>query len=109
MSEKLKEVQSTIQTLMKDHSKLFGPFLMFVRKAEEPGVVETKTKRLISVALAVALKCEWCIANHTKNALDAGVSRDELMEACALAISMAGAPALMHSKIVLQTIEDYTT
>jgi AhpD family alkylhydroperoxidase len=109
LSEKLKDVQMTIQALMKDHSNLFGPFLAFVRRAEEPGVVDIKAKRLISVALAVALKCEWCIANHTKNALDAGVSRDELMEACALAISMAGAPALMHSKIVLQTIEDLTT
>jgi AhpD family alkylhydroperoxidase len=50
------------------------------------------------VALAVALKCEWCIANHIKYALDAGVSRDELMEACALAITMAGAPALMRAR-----------
>jgi AhpD family alkylhydroperoxidase len=78
-----------------------------VRRSEEPDVVDTKAKRLISVAWAVALKCVWCIANHTRTALEVGVTRDELMEACALAITLAGAPALVHSEIVLQTIDDF--
>jgi AhpD family alkylhydroperoxidase len=106
--DRLNEVQGIIQRLRKDYPDLVGPFLMYIRKVEEKGAIEIKTKKLIAVSLAVALKCEWCIAYHTKTALDAGASVDELVEACAVAILMAGAPAMMATKLVLDAIQDFT-
>ncbi|MCK5628054.1 carboxymuconolactone decarboxylase family protein [Candidatus Bathyarchaeota archaeon] len=108
MKERLSEVQEIIRKLSEENPNLLGPFLVFNRKATENGAIDIKTKRLITVALAVARQCEWCIAHHTKRALEAGVTKAELVEACALAILMAGAPAMMHTQLVLKTIDELT-
>ena len=74
--EKLNEVNALVERLGKEYPNLAGPFMVFLRRVEEKGALDTKTKELISVALAVALHCEWCIAFHTKKALDAGATMD---------------------------------
>ena len=74
--EKLNEVYALVERLGKEYPNLAGPFMVFLRRVEEKGALDTKTKELISVALAVALHREWCIAFHTKNALDAGATMD---------------------------------
>lgn len=108
MKERLDEVQALVERMGKEYPQLAGPFMVFLRRVEEKGALDTKTKELISVALAVALHCEWCIAFHTKNALDAGATKDELVEACMVATLMAGGPAMMYSQRVLQAIEEFT-
>ena len=103
-----KKVQSLVEKISEQYPKLAGPFMVFLRRVEEEGVLSTKTKELISVALAVACRCKWCIAFHTKNALDAGATEDEIMEACFVATLMAGGPALMHTQLVLEAIDEFT-
>ena len=104
----LKEVESLVETMGKTYPKLAGPFMVFLRRVEEKGALDTKTKELISVALSVALKCKWCIAFHTKGALDAGATKDELIEACYVATLMAGGPAFMYSRLVMNGVEEFT-
>ncbi|RLE79390.1 MAG: carboxymuconolactone decarboxylase family protein [Thermoprotei archaeon] len=108
MEATLKEVQELVEMMSEQYPKLAGPFMVFLRRVEEGGALDTKTKELISVALAVACRCKWCIAFHTKNALDAGATKDEIMEACFVATLMAGGPALMYSHLVLKAIEEFT-
>jgi AhpD family alkylhydroperoxidase len=108
METTLKEVQSLVEKISEQYPKLAGPFMVFLRRVEEEGVLSTKTKELISVALAVACRCKWCIAFHTKNALDAGATKDEIMEACFVATLMAGGPALMYAQLVLEAIDEFT-
>jgi len=108
METTLKEVQNLVEKISEQYPKLAGPFMVFLRRVEEEGVLSTKTKELISVALAVACRCKWCIAFHTKNALDAGATKDEIMEACFVATLMAGGPALMYAQLVLEAIDEFT-
>jgi len=108
MEATLKEVHDIVGKMGEEYPKLAGPFMVFLRRVEEQGVLDTKTKELISVALSVACKCKWCIAFHTKNALDAGATKDEIIEACYVAILMAGGPAFMYTRLVLDAIEEFT-
>jgi len=108
MEATLKEVQDIVEKMGEQYPKLAGPFMVFLRRVEEQGVLDTKTKELISIALSVACKCKWCIAFHTKNALDAGATKDEIIEACYVAILMAGGPAFMYTRLVLEAIEEFT-
>ena len=103
MEATLKEVHDIVGKMGEEYPKLAGPFMVFLRRVED-----TKTKELISVALSVACKCKWCIAFHTKNALDAGATKDEIIEACYVAILMAGGPAFMYTRLVLEAIEEFT-
>ena len=108
METTLKEVHDIVGKMGEEYPKLAGPFMVFLRRVEEQGVLDTKTKELISIALSVACKCKWCIAFHTKNALDAGATKDEIVEACYVAILMAGGPAFMYTRLVLEAIDEFT-
>ena len=108
METTLKEVHDIVGKMGEEYPKLAGPFMVFLRRVEEQGALDTKTKELISIALSVACKCKWCIAFHTKNALDAGATKDEIVEACYVAILMAGGPAFMYTRLVLEAIDEFT-
>ncbi len=65
-----------------------GADLAFKRLASEimkDGVLTSKEKAIIALACAVAVKCKQCVKVHKERAMNAGASRDELLEAAAVA------------------------
>ncbi len=104
---KVKEIEELLNSLMKDHKAEVGAFMHFLKETIQEKSLSTKTKELISTALSVATGCEWCIALHVKNALDAGATKDEIIEACFVAVLMAGGPALMHLIPVMDAIKTF--
>jgi len=107
MNETLKEVKKSLAHLGKDYPNLMKAFSGFMGEVEKEGALPTKTKELISVALSVVKECKWCIAFHVKDALDAGATKEEIMEACFVAALMGGGPALMYTQLAVKAIEDY--
>ncbi len=109
MKETLDEATKTAETLGKEYPRLMGPFGVLKRHTvEEDGALPSKVKRLIALALAVANGCKWCIALHVRGSLDAGATKDEIIEACFVAVLMAGGPAVFHIGLVMDAIEKYT-
>ena len=49
------------------------------------GALSSRDKSIIALACAVAVKCETCVKGHKERALNAGASREELLEAAAVA------------------------
>ncbi len=49
------------------------------------GALTLKEKSIISLACAVAVKCDSCVKAHKKQALKAGASEKEILEAAAVA------------------------
>lgn len=80
---------------------------LFVKTMSD-GALEAKQKELIALGIAVAKQCEPCITLHVKKSLDAGASKDEMLEACCVAVMMSGGPAYTHIPIVIKTIEQLT-
>ena len=109
MHQRLDEIQQLLDTLGKSHPNEVGAFVIFMGKAEAGPALSLKQKELVNVALSVAAQCEWCIALHVKNALNAGASRDELVEAGFLAVLMHGGPALMYLTPLLDAVNEFST
>ena len=63
-------------------------------------------KQIIAVAVAHVTQCPYCIQGHTKAAIRAGASPEELMEAIWVAAEMRAGGAFAHANIALATIED---
>lgn len=61
------------------------------------GQMDAKTRELIAVACAITLRCDGCITVHTKAALDAGATKEELAEALGVAISLNAGAGLVYS------------
>lgn len=56
-----------------------------------PTALDLKTKELISIAVAAALKCEGCLEGHIKKALQIGATKQEVSDALVVAIGIAAA------------------
>ncbi|NIP24058.1 MAG: carboxymuconolactone decarboxylase family protein, partial [Phycisphaerae bacterium] len=46
-----------------------------------------------------------CIAAHVKKCIDAGATKEQILEAASVAVMMNGGPAYMHIPVVMDTLE----
>jgi len=58
------------------------------------GELSARVKELIAVALGVFAGCEYCIAYHVHKAVEEGATREEILEAAAVAVAFGGTPAM---------------
>ncbi|PLV57694.1 carboxymuconolactone decarboxylase [Thermotoga sp. SG1] len=73
-----------------------GKFAEYVHVAESPKALDTKTKELISLGIALAVRCEPCIVWHTEAAVRVGTTEEEILDTIKVAVCMGGGPALMY-------------
>jgi AhpD family alkylhydroperoxidase len=60
------------------------------------GVLDTKTKELIALALAIGSECDGCIAAHAHAAVLHGASLEEAAETIGVTFLMHGGPATIY-------------
>ncbi|MCS5421371.1 MULTISPECIES: carboxymuconolactone decarboxylase family protein [Psychrilyobacter] len=77
-------------------------FMGLLGAAYKPGTLDTKAKELISVAIGVYNRCEYCIVFHAYKALEAGANREEIMEAAMVSVAFGGGPAMAYSATLLK-------
>ncbi len=72
----------------------------FLRSANTPNNLDSKTRAAINIAISVATKCSDCLEMHMNKARELGMSLDEINEAAWLAIAFSGSPAMIfYNKI----------
>ena len=71
------------------------------------GALDKKYKHLIGLAIAVKAQCSWCIAIHAKKCLDEGLSKEEIIEGCWVAVLMGGGPSLMYMQLVQKALDEF--
>ena len=72
------------------------------------GALNIKTKELESLAIAIAVRCEGCIVQHTKACLKAGATRDEIVETIGVAVMMGGGPSTVYGGKALERHDQFT-
>jgi AhpD family alkylhydroperoxidase len=60
------------------------------------GALDTRTKELIALAIAVSSECDGCIAAHAHAAVRHGATLEEAAEAIGVTILMNGGPATIY-------------
>ena len=84
--------------LLKEIDELYDRFLDMAFRAN---VLDRKTKELIAVACSVMADCAPCIEWHYKQAIQAGVTMDEISEALAIAMALsAGSKRAKYGSLV---------
>ncbi len=75
--------------------------------ATASGALDEKTKELIAMGIAIALRCDGCIGFHTKTAIRLGTTRAEFEEMLGVAVYMGGGPSLMYAAEALDAWEQF--
>ena len=73
----------------------------FAEKVFEENNLNNKTKELIAIACSVMADCVPCINWHYKQALEAGASKEEIAETCAIAMAVSsGSKRAKYSELI---------
>lgn len=108
MKNLLNEFHKYIGLWKKKSPEQLSKFMELLEAIKKPGYLDTKTKELIAVAIAVIAQCKWCIAFHVKMALDAGAKPEEIREAAWVAVLMGGGPQLAYMQLVEKALEEFS-
>ena len=82
-----------------------GGFGGMFAKIMKDGALSLKEKEFIALGIGVAQRCEPCIRIHTQKCLDAGATKEQILEAASVAVMMGGGPAYTHIPMVIETLE----
>ena len=64
------------------------------------GALSLREKEFIALGIGVAQCCMPCIRAHTQKCLDAGATKEQILEAACMAVMMGGGPAYTHIPVV---------
>ncbi|MFI5011142.1 MAG: carboxymuconolactone decarboxylase family protein [Hyphomicrobiales bacterium] len=104
-----KELSAELRNLRLGAPEVMRQFSAIAQAALALKALDAKTKELIALAIAVAVRCDDCIAFHVKAAVEAGASRQEILEALGMAIYMGAGPAVMYASHALGAFTQFET
>jgi AhpD family alkylhydroperoxidase len=70
------------------------------------GVIPEKYRELISIAVALTTQCSYCIDAHSKNAVKAGATREEIAETVFIAAALRAGAAVGHGLLALRLFDE---
>ena len=80
----------------------FGGMFQAVMKE---GALSVREKELIALGIGLAVRCVPCINLHVKKCLDAGATREQIIEAAGVTVMMQGGPSFTHVPEVLRALD----
>jgi AhpD family alkylhydroperoxidase len=101
LSQAIRELRTGAPEPMKAFSSL-------AKAALEPKALDTKTKELIALGIAVAIRCDGCVAFHAEAAVKQGATRDEVMETMGLAVYMGAGPSVMYAAQAIEAYDQFS-
>ena len=105
--ETAKTLSSELKNLRTGAPDVMKAFSAIAQAALAPKALDAKTKELIALAISVAVRCDDCVAFHTKAAVQHGATRDEVLETLGMAIYMGAGPSVMYASHALQAYAQF--
>ncbi|MFO7770998.1 carboxymuconolactone decarboxylase family protein [Roseovarius gahaiensis] len=105
-SDTLNDTRQNLRALNKaipDTAQAFGAL---GKSVKEGGTLEFKTKEFVALGIAVATKCEDCIALHIEALIRCGATRDEISDVLGMCLQMGGGPSMMYAAKALACYDE---
>ena len=111
MSKDYVKVAHDVDTGLADVFKAApGPmraYAQLVQEATRDGALDARVKELMAVAISISVRCEGCIAYHTRAAHKNGATREEILETIAVAVEMGGGPSAVYGADALAAYDQF--
>src|SRR5579872_1509979 len=102
------QLSSEIRTLRSGAPEVMKGFSALAQAALKSDALDTKTKELIALAIAVATRCDGCIAFHAEAAMKHGATRAEVLETMGMAVYMGAGPSVMYAAQALEAFDQFS-
>jgi len=103
------ELSTDLRALRAGTPEVMKGFSALAQAALKADALDTKTKELIALAIAVATRCDGCVAFHAEAAMKQGATRAEVLEAMGLAVYMGAGPSVMYAAQALAAFDQFST
>ena len=90
---------------LKINSKVYNAAMKMEEAAFSDGALSKKHKELIALGIGVITDCESCMQWHMEQAIQAGATQQEVIEAIEVAIEMGVVPATVHARFALEIMD----
>lgn len=104
----LKTMGGRTKTLSASIPDVLQGFQNLHKATIDDGVLDSKTKELIALALSVAARCEGCVAAHAKALARLGATRAEVAETLGVAILMGGGPSMTWATEAIAAFDEFS-
>lgn len=101
LSETLGERERNRERIQRMAPELFAAVSGMIGSNLKPGALDRRQKELIGVAGSVITRCEPCLAHHVRDAMAAGATRQQVIEAASVGVNFGGAPSFVFCYSVL--------
>ncbi|MBB1079303.1 carboxymuconolactone decarboxylase family protein [Limosilactobacillus sp. STM2_1] len=105
--QELTEIMDNNKNIFSSTGEVGKNFLNVHDAAIKDGALDSKTKALEALGIAIAIRCEGCIIQHVKGAIKLGATRDEIIETINVAIMMGGGPSTVYGGKALACADQF--
>lgn len=79
-------------------------FFDYYGKVFEEGALSAREKSLIALAVAHTEQCPYCIDAYTKDGLQKGITKEEMMEAIHVGAAIKSGATLVHGVMMMNKV-----
>jgi alkylhydroperoxidase/carboxymuconolactone decarboxylase family protein YurZ len=97
------DLPSSLNVFKEDYPEVWTAFEALGEKCHTAGPLDDRTRRLVKLAIAVGAQHEGAVHSAVRQALDAGISREEIMHVTVLAVTTLGWP---HAHAAVTWVRD---
>lgn len=101
------ELSGLLRSLRGGVPDVMKAFAGMAQAASLSKALDVKTKELIALGIAVAVRCDDCIAFHVKAAVEQGATKEEISETLGMAIYMGAGPSVMYASHALEAFSQF--
>ena len=102
------DLSGDIRALRAGAPEVMKGFSALAQAALKADALDTKTKELIALAIAIATRCDGCIAFHAEAAMKQGATRAEVLETMGMAVYMGAGPSAMYAAQALEAFDQFS-
>ena len=84
---------------------LGNKFFDYYGKVFEEGALSAREKSLIALAVSHVVQCPYCIDAYTKDGLERGIEKEEMMEAVHVGAAIKSGATLVHGVQMMNKYE----
>jgi len=106
-SELTGELSGALRDIRKALPEVTRGFSAMARAATAEGELDPKTKELLAMGIAIAVRCQGCLGFHAQALVKLGTTEEEFMEMLGVAVYMGGGPSLMTAAEALLAFQEF--
>lgn len=104
LEKKIGKVPKFFRELTTNEPEMFNMVMRFERHIWDDGELSKKTKKLIAISIAAALRDQHAVRAQLAGAANLGVTKAEVEEALRVTFLLSGMPAYVYGKAQLDDI-----